>query len=121
MRLIPCIHFERADESQEQFEFATTTFTNYIPTSMKTSLRFTPLLALLTTSLVARAAESEPLSAPWKHLDVGEVEVHGSAEFDQGVFTLKGTLDTWGTNDGFHFVWQTFRGDGQIVARVLSV
>jgi hypothetical protein len=26
-----------------------------------------------------------------------------------------------GTNDGFHFVWQPWRGDGQIVARVLAV
>ena len=49
------------------------------------------------------------------------MEVKGSAALSQGVFTLKGTLDTWGTNDGFHFVWQPFRGDGQIVARVLTV
>ncbi|MBC8001234.1 MAG: hypothetical protein H7X97_01485 [Opitutaceae bacterium] len=61
------------------------------------------------------------LPAPWQHQDVGAVEVKGHASFDQDTFTLKGTLDTWGTNDGFHFVWQKFNGDGQIVARVLSV
>jgi regulation of enolase protein 1 (concanavalin A-like superfamily) len=47
--------------------------------------------------------------------------VKGGAAFRDGVFTLKGSLDTWGTNDGFQFVWQPFRGDGEIKARVLSV
>jgi hypothetical protein len=58
---------------------------------------------------------------PWKHQDIGALEVKGSAAFANGVFTLMGTLDTWGTNDGFHFVWQPFRGDGQMIARVLTV
>src|SRR5439155_400878 len=53
--------------------------------------------------------------------DIGAVEVKGGASFNGGVYTIKGTLDTWGTNDGFHFVWQTFHGDGQIVARLDSV
>jgi regulation of enolase protein 1 (concanavalin A-like superfamily) len=79
------------------------------------------MLALLTILPAVRAAESEPLSGPWKHQDIGAVEVKGSAAFAQDVFTLKGTLDTWGTNDGFHFVWQPLQGDGQIVARVLTV
>jgi hypothetical protein len=67
------------------------------------------------------ANASDSLPSPWNHQDIGAVEVKGSASFDKSVFTIKGTLDTWGTNDGFHFVWQPFRGDGQIVARVLSV
>ena len=70
---------------------------------------------------MARAAEPESLFGSWKHQDIGAVEVKGSASFNQGVFTLQGTLDTWGTNDGFHFVWQPFRGDGEIKARVLAV
>jgi len=68
-----------------------------------------------------RAAAGKSLPAPWKHLDIGDVQVGGSATFDQGVFTLKGTLDTWGTNDGFHFAFQSWRGDGQIIARILTV
>src|SRR5438552_18928008 len=78
-------------------------------------------IALLTALLIVRAAEPETLFGPWKHQDIGAVEVKGGASFEAGVFTIKGTLDTWGTNDGFHFVWQPFHGDGQIVARVLSV
>src|SRR5437773_12495650 len=78
-------------------------------------------LAVLTALLVVRAAEPEALFGPWKHQDIGAVEVKGGASFNAGVYTIKGTLDTWGTNDGFHFVWQPFHGDGQIVARVVSV
>lgn len=79
------------------------------------------LLILLLSSLAALMAKAESLPGDWKHQDVGAVEVKGGATFDGGVFTLQGTLDTWGTNDGFHFVWQRWRGDGQIVARVLTV
>jgi len=82
-------------------------------------------LVLLPTLLMmcptARPAEPAPLLSPWEHRDIGAVEVKGSAAFDHGVFTLRGTLDTWGTNDGFHFVYQPIRGDGQIIARVLTV
>jgi hypothetical protein len=85
---------------------------------MKNTPCFTLFMALLGTSMLARAAKSESLSGPWKHQDVGSVEVQGSAMLDHEMFTLKRTLDTWGTNDGFHFVWQPLRGDGQIVARV---
>ncbi len=70
---------------------------------------------------LAAAAEAETLPGGWKHADIGAVEVKGSASVAQGVFNLKGTLDTWGTNDGFHFVWCPMRGDGEIIARVVSV
>ncbi len=85
--------------------------------------RFRHLLLLIWLAAAgpAWAAESEALTGGWKHLDIGAVAVKGSAALDGGVFTLRGTLDTWGTNDGFHFVWQPWRGDGQIVARVLTV
>ncbi len=79
------------------------------------------MLALLLTFLGASVAEAESLPDDWKHLDIGAVAEKGGATHDGGVFTLQGTLDTWGTNDGFHFVWQAWRGDGQIVARVLTV
>ena len=36
-------------------------------------------------------------------------------------YTLKGTLDTWGTNDGFHILWQEARGNIVFNARVVSV
>lgn len=77
--------------------------------------------ALLLAAWTAAAAESGPLPAPWKNQDVGAVELKGSASLKDSLFTLSGTLDTWGTNDGFHFVYQPWQGDGEIVARVLSV
>jgi regulation of enolase protein 1 (concanavalin A-like superfamily) len=81
---------------------------------------FTCFTLLCTASQLA-SAEVSNLPAPWKHQDVGPVEVKGSATHERGVFTLRGTLDTWGTNDGFHFVWQPLRGDAAITARVLTV
>jgi len=82
----------------------------------------TTFAALFFLSLAAlQAAGDETLFGPWRHRDVGAVEVAGSASADNGVFTVKGTLDTWGTNDGFHFVWQPLHGNGEIVARVTSV
>lgn len=68
-----------------------------------------------------KAAESPALPAPWQHQDVGAAEVKGEAAHRGGVFSVRGSLDTWGTNDGFHFTWQRLDGDGEIVARVLSV
>src|SRR5438105_12476954 len=85
------------------------------------SLLFLLIVSYVLVYLAAGAAEPQTLFGSWKHQDIGAVEVKGSASFNQGVFTLQGTLDTWGTNDGFHFAWQTFRGDGEIVARVLAV
>ena len=81
----------------------------------------TLLLAAILIATRVFSAESENLPRPWKQQDIGAIEVKGTASFSRGIFTIKGTLDTWGTNDGFHFVWQELKGDGQIVARVLSV
>ena len=85
---------------------------------MKLSLSFVSIFALVQ---IVHAAEADALPSPWHSEDIGTVQVKGSATSENGTFTVKGTLDTWGTNDGFHFVWQRLRGDGQIVARVLTV
>jgi len=88
---------------------------------MKHLLYLVTLLTLLLTSPVVGVANADSLPTPWQHQDIGPVAVKGSATFDGGVFTIQGTLDTWGTNDGFYYVWQPWRGDGQIVARILTV
>ena len=66
-----------------------------------------------------------PLPSPWVSQDVGEakdLKLPGSASFADGVFTVNGNgWDIWGTDDSFHFVYQPLNGDGEIVARVLSV
>ena len=79
------------------------------------------MLGLVATFSMSRAAETSGLPPPWQHQDVGAVTVAGSASAAKGVFTLSGTLDIWGQSDGCHFVWQTLKGDGVIIARVLSI
>jgi hypothetical protein len=71
--------------------------------------------ALLACSLMPGLPE------PWEHGDVGAVATRGDASFADGAFTVAGSLDIWGKADGFHFVHRPLAGDGQVVARVLSV
>src|SRR5258707_1281011 len=82
--------------------------------------RFSALACIFGVFLIRTAAAAD-LPAPWQHQDIGAVVVGGSARATNGVFTLQGTLDIWGTSDGCHFVWQKLKGDGVIVARVLSI
>jgi regulation of enolase protein 1 (concanavalin A-like superfamily) len=79
------------------------------------------LCAVALLSISVNGAEPKSIPAPWKNQDVGAVEIKGGAAIEKGVFSLKGTLDTWGTNDGFQFVWRAMKGDGEIVARVVTV
>ncbi|MGE3706922.1 MAG: hypothetical protein AB7I13_16740, partial [Vicinamibacterales bacterium] len=62
------------------------------------------------------------LPEPWAHGDVGATGLAGSASLASGLFTVQGAgADIWGGSDGFHYVYQTLAGDGQIVARVATV
>ena len=88
---------------------------------MKQTTRAAVWLLLGAAVFSAEAAENPSLPAPWQHQDVGAAEVKGESAHRGGVFSVRGSLDTWGTNDGFHFTWQRLDGDGEIVARVLSV
>jgi phospholipase/lecithinase/hemolysin len=63
-----------------------------------------------------------PPSAPWNHLDIGAVGQPGSAYYSDGTFTISGS----GTNisalaDAFQYVYQSFTGDGTIIARVTGI
>jgi len=59
------------------------------------------------------------LPSPWQNADIGAVAAAGSATFSNSVFTVKGSgADIWGTADEFHYVYQPFSGNGQIIARV---
>ena len=77
--------------------------------------------AYVTYPMRSRAAEESGLPPPWQHQDIGAVTLVGSASAAKGVFTLGGTLDIYGPSDGCHFVWQTLKGNGAIIARVLSI
>jgi len=58
----------------------------------------------------------------WATSDVGWVGAAGSASYTNGVFYVRGAgEDIQGSADGFHLVHQPLVGDGQIIARVLSL
>jgi uncharacterized repeat protein (TIGR02543 family) len=73
-------------------------------------------------AVMISVAGSSSLPSPWTTQDIGSVAVTGSATYNNGVFTLKGSgLDIWGTSDAFRFGYKPLTGDGQIVARVASL
>jgi RHS repeat-associated protein len=67
------------------------------------------------------------LPSGWADADVGTVSQAGSATFSGATFTITaGSSGTGGggiggTADGMHFVYQTLRGDGTIIARLTSM
>ena len=79
------------------------------------------ILIVLSPITLLYAGDPPPLPLPWQHQDIGAVTVGGGAVAEGDVFTLKGSLDIWGMSDGCQFAWQPLKGDGSIVARVLSV
>ncbi|EHB58540.1 PKD domain containing protein [Mycolicibacterium rhodesiae JS60] len=59
--------------------------------------------------------------APWQEGDVGHPTIAGYSSYDNGIFTIRGAGgDIWGPTDEFHYVHQTFSGDGTIIARITS-
>jgi hypothetical protein len=63
-----------------------------------------------------------PLPSGWQAQDVGAVGVTGSANHNNGSFTVQGGgADVWGTADAFHYAYRTLSGDGTITARVASL
>jgi len=57
----------------------------------------------------------------WLNEDIGAVGIVGEVCYEQGVFEVKGSgSDIWNANDQFHYVYQPFTGDGEIITRVVS-
>ena len=70
----------------------------------------------------APPAPPPTLPAGWESADIGDVGAAGSASESGGTFTLRGAgADIWGTSDAFHFAFRPLSGDGEIVARVVSI
>ncbi len=70
------------------------------------------------------ATPGAALPAPWLTQDIGAVGLAGRASFDStsATYTVAGAgADIWGAADAFRYVYQPLAGDGQIVARVVSV
>jgi len=62
------------------------------------------------------------LPSPWQHQDIGAVGIAGDATHTAGTFAVSGSgADIWNNADGFHFVYQPWSGNGEIIARVESV
>jgi regulation of enolase protein 1 (concanavalin A-like superfamily) len=67
-------------------------------------------------------AASTELPAPWAGRDIGAVGRAGSGSAAGPTFTVSGSgADIWDTADAFHYVYQPFSGDGEIVARVATL
>jgi len=85
----------------------------------------TPTLSPTLTHTPTRTPTPTPTpgGAPgWSNADVGSVGVAGSGSLSAGILTVLGSgADVYGVTDAFHFTYQTMSGDGQIVARVVSV
>jgi regulation of enolase protein 1 (concanavalin A-like superfamily) len=59
--------------------------------------------------------------APWQQSDIGAPSAAGYSSYEDGVFTVRGAgNDIWDDTDQFHYVYQSFSGDGTVVARVTS-
>src|SRR5207248_253154 len=58
------------------------------------------------------------------HQDIGPIAAAGGATFDAatGTYTVNtSTYDIWDTSDSFHYVYKPLVGDGEIVARAVSL
>jgi hypothetical protein len=68
-----------------------------------------------------RVPSAGPLPEPWQNEDIGEVSAAGSASYQDGTFSVKGSgADIGGTEDEFHYAYQLMHEGGQIVVYVLS-
>ena len=62
------------------------------------------------------------LPAPWQNMDVGAVGIQGNTQITDGNWTIQASGgDIWNDADQFHFVYQPWTGDAEIIARVTSV
>jgi len=58
----------------------------------------------------------------WSDEDIGDVASAGNATFADCDWTVIGSgYDIWNSTDEFHYVYRALAGDGQIVARVVSM
>lgn len=58
----------------------------------------------------------------WSTADIGSVSVAGSADYADGLFTIKGDGGpVFGLQDAFRYVYKQVSGDGDFVARVMSM
>ena len=70
-------------------------------------------------SSVATAAALLQVPFPWTDADIGSPALAGSAYYSNGTIFVKGSgNDIWNSSDQFNFVYQSYTGNGTIVAYV---
>ena len=64
----------------------------------------------------------EAIPAPWISAEIGNPTASGAAGYYGGKFLVNGSgTDIYGNADQFRYVYQTLKGDGEIVAQVLAI
>jgi regulation of enolase protein 1 (concanavalin A-like superfamily) len=92
----------------------------YEVTAVATDDRGATSMTLPLTFAVGGAQILPP--SPWRFDDVGATGTAGHVAFEGGAVMVQGSgADIWGTSDAFTFVHRRLDGDGEIVARVVSV
>ncbi|MBN8281215.1 MAG: fibronectin type III domain-containing protein, partial [Gammaproteobacteria bacterium] len=74
-------------------------------------------------STLSNAANATTLApASWSNQDIGAVAATGSFTDNGASLAVAGSgADIWGTADEFQYVYRTLTGDGEIIARVVSL
>ena len=82
----------------------------------------TNAIALVSKWISTLPLKVATLPQNWGHQDIGPVGKPGDASFLNGQYNIiaSGT-DIWQTVDGFHYAYTPMDGDGQIIARVISM
>jgi len=87
---------------------------------LKFKLLITCLVSFLVLTLAGRALSQLP--AGWSHQDIGVRGTAGAALEKNGEWIVIGSgADTWYRSDVFYFVYRTVLGDGEIMARIVSI
>lgn len=74
----------------------------------------------LSAPVVVSAGTGFP--TPWNQLDIGSYKTAGSATFDgsAGSNVANNNYDIWGSSDNFHFLFEPWTGDVDLVVRIVS-
>ena len=90
--------------------------------------RLSPAAQQMTRNALASFVGDRPsppmssLPSQWDNRDIGTVGLLGSASYANGVFRINGSgITIGGAADTFHFVYQPWSGDVEIVASVMSI
>ncbi|HYC69752.1 MAG TPA: Calx-beta domain-containing protein [Opitutaceae bacterium] len=75
--------------------------------------------ALFSNYTNAHAVTTTATPEAWRGADIGNVGLAGDETFGSSSATVRAAgADIWGAADGFRYVYQPWRGDGEIVARI---